>query len=291
MTNWNKRFMDLARHISTWSKDTSTKNASVIVDDDNTVLSFGYNGFPRGANDKIDSRYERPQKYLYTEHAERNAIYNAVRTGVCLKGGIMYVTMFPCIDCARAIINSGIKTLVTYEPEFSHKRWGESWRIAFEMFKECDVKIVYFSDEFDSFSKEVECFKKLEWDYNYESKVNNEASNYYSQRDWNHTLMTMINQASASIVKENLIISANKIRLNSILFPIVKDLMFFDDLTFSLGTKYDVVIDDNLPGDGIVVYYDGRNGYCALTEEEFERGVKEKEKKSNYVLIKVLNYK
>lgn len=147
MANWDKRFMELAKHIATWSKDTNTKLGAVIVDDDHTILSVGYNGFPRNADDSIVERYERPAKYLFTEHAERNAIYNAVRSGISLKGSTIYVPMFPCVDCARGIINSGIKTVVSYEPEFNHKRWGESFKASYELFNECGITVKIFSKE------------------------------------------------------------------------------------------------------------------------------------------------
>jgi dCMP deaminase len=144
MANWDKRFMDLAKLVATWSKDRHTQVGAVIVSQDNTILSVGYNGFPRGSNDEIDSRHERPAKYFYTEHAERNAIYNAVRSGVCLKDSKIYLPWFPCVDCARAIINSGIKDVVAIIPDWNHPRWGEQMKISEELFLECGVKIKWF---------------------------------------------------------------------------------------------------------------------------------------------------
>ena len=74
---WDIRFMNLAKMIATWSKDTSTKVGCVIIGPDKEIRSTGYNGFPRGVDDTIAKRKERPAKYKFTEHAERNAIYNA----------------------------------------------------------------------------------------------------------------------------------------------------------------------------------------------------------------------
>ena len=74
---WNSRFMDLARLVAGWSKDTSTKVGCVIIGPDKEIRSTGYNGFPRGVDDTIPAGHERPAKYDFTEHAERNAIYNA----------------------------------------------------------------------------------------------------------------------------------------------------------------------------------------------------------------------
>jgi len=74
MADWDARFMNLARHISEWSKDRSTKVGVVIVGPENEVRALGYNGFPRGIDDDAPDRHERPEKYLWVEHAERNAI-------------------------------------------------------------------------------------------------------------------------------------------------------------------------------------------------------------------------
>ncbi len=146
MTDWNERFIELTKHIATWSKDKSIGTCAVICDDDNRVISFGYNGFPSGANDEIEERYVRPKKYLYTEHAERNAIYNAARIGVSVKGCTMYLMWFPCADCARAIIQSGIKTLVCFPPDYECKTWGEHFIAAKEMLDECEVMIRFLEN-------------------------------------------------------------------------------------------------------------------------------------------------
>ena len=195
--NWKKRTMDLARYISTWSKDSSTKVGCVIIDEENTVKSLGYNGFPRCFNDEINNRHERPQKYLYTVHAEENAILNAVRNGITLKDTIIYITYFPCNECAKAIINSGVKTLVTYEPNFLDSRWGESFKISHEMLVECGVKIIIYSDEHDDFYQKIvkNLSKSVEWNYKIISEF------FQSQEEWNQTLITKINESGAMILK------------------------------------------------------------------------------------------
>jgi len=147
MNKWDKRFMNLVDLVATWSKDTSTQVGAVIVDNENTILSVGYNGFPRGVDDSIEERFERPQKYMYTEHAERNAIYNAVRDGLQLKGAKIYIPWCSCSDCARAIIQSGIKTVVMREPDYDVPKWGEHFKIAIEMYNESGVKVIYYNDE------------------------------------------------------------------------------------------------------------------------------------------------
>ncbi len=140
---WNYRFMELALHISTWSKDTSTKVGCVIVSPEKAILSMGYNGFPRGVNDDVPARHERPTKYDFVVHAEENALLNAGRNGTRLNGGILYVTMPPCTHCAGSIIQSGIKEIFYLEPEIQKQipGWRDSLNISFTMFKEAGVKV------------------------------------------------------------------------------------------------------------------------------------------------------
>jgi dCMP deaminase len=143
---WDRRFMDLARHIGRWSKDRSTKVGCVIVGPDNEVRSTGHNGFPRRARDDIDSRHARPAKYRWTEHAERNAIYNAARIGVALRDCRMYLSWFPCMDCARAIVQAGLSELVALRPDPKHPTWGQDFRLAIELFEETGVRVRWYEE-------------------------------------------------------------------------------------------------------------------------------------------------
>ena len=104
---WVQYFRELAHTVKLKSKDESTQIGAVIVGKDKEIVSTGYNSFPRGINDKKKERQERPEKYFWFEHAERNAIYNAARIGVSTKGTTMYLSCgVPCSDCARGIINA-----------------------------------------------------------------------------------------------------------------------------------------------------------------------------------------
>lgn len=137
-------YMTMAYLIAMQSKDRSTRIGSVIVGPDSEVRSTGYNGLPRGCNDDIEERQNRPEKYYWFEHSERNAIYNAVRMGLSTKGCTLYTQGIPCADCARAIIQSGISKVVV------HKKWDlestEKWVISCErskiMFVESNVDLV-----------------------------------------------------------------------------------------------------------------------------------------------------
>ena len=145
---WDERFMEVARLIATWSKDTSTKTGAIVVGPDKEIRATGYNGFVRGVDDEVAARYERPTKYDFFEHAERNAVYNACLTGTSLKGCTMYATHDPCTDCARAIIQSGIKKVVTCKfPANAVQMWHDKASFSEEMFKEAGVEVVYLENK------------------------------------------------------------------------------------------------------------------------------------------------
>ena len=145
--NWTEYFLGIAEQVKLKSKDLSTQIGVVIVGTDNEVLSTGYNSFPRGLDDSLQERQERPEKYFWFEHAERNAIYNAARVGTPLKGSIIYLTSgLPCMDCARGIVNSGIKE-VYCKSECTTKnkeKWEESQRKSLQLLYECGVKVVFY---------------------------------------------------------------------------------------------------------------------------------------------------
>lgn len=145
---WDEFFYGMAVYTSVKSKDRSTKVGAVIVGQpDQSVLSLGWNGFPRGINDDAEDRHERPAKYRWTEHAERNAIYNAVRRGVPLIGSTIYVTQMPCCDCARAIVQSGVSRVVTIEPSWDdpHLCATQHLDVSRTLFAEGDVALDFLT--------------------------------------------------------------------------------------------------------------------------------------------------
>ena len=145
--DWTDYFLNIAEQVKLKSKDISTQIGAVIVGSDNEVLSTGYNSFPRGLDDTIGERQERPEKYFWFEHAERNAIYNAARIGVSLKNSTIYLTSgLPCMDCARGIVNSGIK-IVWCKKECTTKnkeKWIESQTKSLQLLNECGVQVYYY---------------------------------------------------------------------------------------------------------------------------------------------------
>jgi dCMP deaminase len=138
---WDERFMLLAHHIAEWSKERGRRVGAVIVGPDKEIRSTGFNGLPRGVNDDLEERHSRETgaKYIWSSHAERNAIYNAARIGIPLKGCTMYVPWFPCVDCAKAIIQSGISELVAYEPDAHDPKWSSEFVIVSQMLGEAGV--------------------------------------------------------------------------------------------------------------------------------------------------------
>lgn len=141
---WDRRYLEIARSISSWSKDTSTQVGCVIVGRGAEILSTGYNGLPRGAYDDLPERQIRPEKLFWFEHAERNAIYNAARVGIPLSGSTAYVTLCPCMDCARGLIQSGIKRVVCPEPDpEKYSSWADQFKKAEVLYRECGVSLHY----------------------------------------------------------------------------------------------------------------------------------------------------
>lgn len=112
--SWDEYFMGVAILSGMRSKDPNTQVGACIVSEDNKILSMGYNGFPRGCSDDEFpwSREGEPldNKYFYTTHSELNAILNY--RGGSLEGSKLYVSLFPCNECAKAIIQSGIRTVI-----------------------------------------------------------------------------------------------------------------------------------------------------------------------------------
>lgn len=155
VNTWHTRWLELVDVISSWSKDTSTKVGCVIVDSRNVVLSMGWNGIPREVKDEKKERHERPEKYYWFEHAERNAIYNAASTGRSLKGSTLYTNLFPCADCARGIIQSGISKVIVGNYSPPSEEWLKSFERTVEMFQEAGIKVMAYQRIEDTKVEEV----------------------------------------------------------------------------------------------------------------------------------------
>ena len=105
---WDLRFLSLAKHISTWSKDPSTKVGSVLVDENKRVVSMGYNGFPAQIRDDADDYLNRDLKLKKVVHAEANAIAKLAKSNESGNNSVAFITHAPCMECAKLLVQSGI---------------------------------------------------------------------------------------------------------------------------------------------------------------------------------------
>jgi dCMP deaminase len=128
------------------SPDPSTQNGAVLMDDDGRILVGAFNEFPNGVL-YTDERWERPTKYFYIEHAERNVIFDAAASGIATRGLTMVCPWSACADCARAIVQAGIKTLVRHrlanDESTTNERWNQTIVAGDEILTEGGVEIVH----------------------------------------------------------------------------------------------------------------------------------------------------
>ena len=109
---WDQYYLNICKAVACRSKDPNTQLGCVIIGPNHEIRSTGYNSFPRGIRDDVPERLARPAKYLWIEHAERNAICNAARAGTATEACTIFVEIMPCMDCARAIVQAGITEVV-----------------------------------------------------------------------------------------------------------------------------------------------------------------------------------
>lgn len=142
---WDRRFLELAKHVATWSKDPSTKVGAVIVDDDRRVVSLGFNGFARGVRDDPESYANRDLKIAKGLHAEENAILFAKCE---LKDCTLYTWPFmPCAKCSGSIIQKMLRRVVAPNmPDRLRERWASSMEIAASDFRDAGVELVLVNE-------------------------------------------------------------------------------------------------------------------------------------------------
>lgn len=134
---WDIRFLELAKLVGSWSKDPSTKVGAVIVDQNNRIISTGYNGFPKNVEDTQERLVDREQKYDIIVHAEANALIFAKTP---LEGCTLYTWPFqPCSRCAGLIIQSGINRVVSVVQQ--EDRWKKNFMIASQLFNESNITV------------------------------------------------------------------------------------------------------------------------------------------------------
>jgi len=153
--NFDDYYMNMAYLVAMKSKDASTHIGAVVVGPDNEVRSVGYNSFPRGINDNLPERQVRPEKYYWFEHAERNSVYNATLLGTSLKGCRMYTNGIPCMDCARAVVQAGIKEVIIdkFWDDNNDDIWIENANRTKILFQEAGVSLRYWEGELISIKR------------------------------------------------------------------------------------------------------------------------------------------
>lgn len=131
----------------TMSKDPDSRVGCLLVDGTTSdLLSVGWNAFPDGVDDSLPKRWERPLKYRYVCHSEIYAIAKAAQNGVRIQGATCIVPLHPCTDCSKALIQAGVKKILTLRPDIEHPRWGSDWQFAVDLLREAGV-IVEYDDE------------------------------------------------------------------------------------------------------------------------------------------------
>ena len=135
---WHVRFLRLAKEVSTWSIDPSTKVGCVLVKN-KRVISTGYNGFPKNISDNFDRLLDREKKYEITVHAEVNAVTTAALHGVSTEGSIAYVSFSPCSRCAAVLINAGISEVYVIGGSIIPDRWLSNFITASTLLAEAGV--------------------------------------------------------------------------------------------------------------------------------------------------------
>lgn len=144
---WDTYFINMARFVSKKSKDNSTQCGTVIVSEDNTILSTGYNGLPRNMK-YSEEKFIRPFKYKVFSHSEQNAVANAARHGIKLLNSKAYITNFPCHECMRLLVQSGIvKIFVSNKCTLINREdWKDSLIASKLIAKECNIEIGYINE-------------------------------------------------------------------------------------------------------------------------------------------------
>ena len=141
---WEEYYLDICHAVAARSKDPNTQLGCVIVGPAHEIRSTGYNSFPRGIRDDVPERLARPHKYLWIEHAERNAICNAARAGTATEGCTLFVEIMPCMDCARAIVQAGIvEVAISAERmrQYSSAYYNEHFGLVEVLFEEAGVRV------------------------------------------------------------------------------------------------------------------------------------------------------
>jgi dCMP deaminase len=144
LPSWDEYYLQICKVVAARSKDPNTQIGCVVVGPAHEIRTTGYNSFPRGIRDDVPERLVRPEKYLWIEHAERNAICNAARCGTALEHCSIYVEIMPCMDCARAIVQAGIEEVIVSAERmalYSSDYYNQHFGLTETLFSEAGIKV------------------------------------------------------------------------------------------------------------------------------------------------------
>ncbi|GAB1424538.1 dCMP deaminase family protein [Thauera terpenica] len=145
MSKWDKRFCELAKYVSEWSKDKDAKVGAVVFSKRGGEISIGYNGFPVGVEDSAERLADTDLKLELVVHAEVNAL---IAAGARSAGSTLYVWGKPiCARCAGPIIQSGVKRIVALSPESvpETSKWHQTGKYAYDMFREANIDVDFYT--------------------------------------------------------------------------------------------------------------------------------------------------
>lgn len=141
INKWDRRFLEAAKCISNWSPDPSSKIGAVAINDQNLPLAWGWNAFPRKMVSLTEAEVDKETKYKYVIHAEANTVYNCTRNNISLLNAKLYVYGIPpCIDCAKAIIQVGIKQVFSLVRRETSSKWMDSYQDSVKLFQEVGIE-------------------------------------------------------------------------------------------------------------------------------------------------------
>src|SRR5436190_24185196 len=130
------------------------KVGAVLITADRKAEIAACNTFPPGIK-KLPERVVGDNRFIWLEHAERAAIFEAARRGTATDGALLVSTYFPCTDCARAIIQAGVRTVATPRPEFDDPVWGESFRTSAAILAEGSVEVVFLTEDQEQIHRKI----------------------------------------------------------------------------------------------------------------------------------------
>jgi dCMP deaminase len=148
------RLLEQAVAAAAGSPNEIRKVGAVLVTADRSTEIAGCNSFPPGVRN-LPERIAGDNRFIWLEHAERAAIFEAARRGIATDGGTLVSTYFPCTDCARAIVQTGVKTVATPRPEFDDPVWGESFRTSATILEEGAVEVVFLAESQDQIHRRI----------------------------------------------------------------------------------------------------------------------------------------